>query len=69
MGLLWPMLIKDKRCFRSLCVKFPFVSMSASFFFFDVNVFDLFLIDSVEQSIKSNYVGSGNLSHCVTSSL
>ena len=55
---------------------FPFIMCEISlcqyvceFFFFDVNVFDLFLIDSVEQSIKSNYVGSGNLSHCVTSSL
>ena len=37
-----------------------------------VDVFDLdFLvhIDSIEQPIKSNSVGSGNVSHCGTSSL
>ena len=35
-----------------------------------VNVFDLDLgiqIDSIEQPIKSNSVGSGNMSHCRTS--
>ena len=37
-----------------------------------VNVFDLDLgvqIDSIKQPIKSNSVGSGNMSHCRTSSL
>ena len=37
---------------------------------FDVNVFDLdfrIQIDSIEQSIKSNSVGPGNMSHCRTS--
>ena len=37
-----------------------------------VNVFDLDFwvqIDSIKQPIKSNSVGSGNMSHCRTSSL
>ena len=36
---------------------------------FGVNVFDLDFgvqIDSIEQPIKSNSVGSGNMSHCRT---
>ena len=40
--------------------------------FFGVNVFDLNLgiqIDSIKQPIKSNTVGSGNMSHCRASSL
>ena len=39
---------------------------------FGVNVFDLDLgiqIDSVKQTIKNNSVGSGNMTHCLTSSL
>ena len=39
---------------------------------FGVNVFDLdlrFQVHSVEQLIKSNSVGSGNMSHCQASSL
>ena len=39
---------------------------------FGVNVFDLSLwvqIDSIKQPIKSNSVGSGNMSHCGTPSL
>ena len=39
---------------------------------FGVNVFDLDLgveIDSIKHSIKSNSVGSGNMSHCRASSL
>ena len=39
---------------------------------FGVNVFDLDLgvqIDSIKQPIKSNPVGSGNMSHCGTSLL
>ena len=45
--------------------------MSASWVF-GVNIFDLDLgvqIDSVKQPIKSNSVGSGNMSHCRASSL
>ena len=45
--------------------------MSASWFF-GVHVFDLDLgvqIDSVEEQIKSNSVGSGNMSQCRASSL
>ena len=41
-------------------------------FVFDVNVFDLGFgvqIDSIEQPIESNSVGSGNMSHCRASSL
>ena len=52
-------------------MKFPVVSMSASWVF-GVNIFDLDLgvqIDSIAQPIKSNSVGSGNMSHCGTSSL
>ena len=44
--------------------------MSASWFF-GVNIFDLDLgvqINSIEQPIKSNSVGSGKMSHCRTSS-
>ena len=40
--------------------------------FFGVDVFDLDLevpIDSIEQPIKSNSVGSGDVSHCSTPSL
>ena len=43
--------------------------MSASWFF-GVDVFDLDLgvqINSIEQPIKSNSVGSGDVSHCRTS--
>ena len=39
---------------------------------FGVNVFDLdfgIQIDSIEQPVKSNSVGSGNMSRCGTSSL
>ena len=50
-------------------MKFPLVKMSASWFF-GVDVFDLDFgvqIDSIEQPIKSNSVGSGDVSHCKTS--
>ena len=69
--LKWLMLRKHKRWFHSSRVKFPLVSMSASWFH-GVNVFDLDFgvqIDSIEQPIKSNSVGSGKMSHCRTSSL
>ena len=52
-------------------MKFPLVKMSASCFF-GVDVFDLDFgvqINSIEQPIKSNSVGSGNVSHCRTSAL
>ena len=57
--------------------KIPFVTCEISLcqyvceLVFGVNVFDLDLgvqIDSIEQPIKSNSVGSGNMSHCRTSS-
>ena len=47
----------------------PFVKMSASWFL-GVDVFDLDFgvqIDSIKQPIKSNSVGSGNVSYCRTS--
>ena len=57
---------------------FPFVTCEISLgqhvceLDFGVNVFDLDLgvqMDSIEQPIKSNSVGSGNVSHCRASSL
>ena len=51
---------KHKRWFHSSRVKFPFVSMSASWFL-GVDVLDLDFgvqINSIEQQIKSNSVGS-----------
>ena len=51
-------------------MKFPLVKMSLELVF-GVDVFDLDLgiqIDSIEQPIKSNSVGSGNMSHCRTPS-
>ena len=65
------MLHKHKRWFRSSRVKFPFVSMSASWFF-GVNISDLNFwvqIDFIKQPIKNNSVGSGNMSQCRASSL
>ena len=65
------MLSKHKRWFHSSRVKFPLITMSASWVF-GVNVFDLDLgvqIDAIEQPIKSSSVGSGNMSHCGVSSL
>ena len=59
---------QTQKMIHSSRVKFPFISMSASWFL--VNVFDLDLgvqIDSIKQPIKSNSVGSGNMSHCRTS--
>ena len=50
--------------------EFPLVSMLANWFF-GVDVLDLDFsvqIDSIEQSIKRNSVGPGNMSHCGTSS-
>ena len=57
---------------------FPFVTCEISLgqhvceLVFGVNVFDLDFgvqIDSIEEPIKSNSVGSGNVSHCRTSHL
>ena len=53
-----------KRWFHSSRVKFPLVSTSANWFLVSINVFDLDF--GVEQPIKSNSVGSGNVSHCRT---
>ena len=50
-------------------VKFPFLKMSASWFLVSM-YFDLDFgvqINSIEQPIKSNSVGSGDVSHCWTS--
>ena len=47
-------------------MKFPLVNVCE--LVLGVNVFDLDLavqIDSIKQPIKSNSVGSGNVSHCV----
>ena len=71
MELEWLLLNKHKRWFHSPRVRFPFVSMSASWLF-GVTVFDLNFgvqIDYTKQPIKSNSVGSGNMSHCGTSHL
>ena len=64
------MLNKRRRWFYSSRVKLPLVYISASWVF-GVNIFHLdfgFQIDSVEQPVKSNSVGSGNMSHCRASS-
>ena len=59
-----------RRLFHSSLVKLPFVSMSASCFLVS-NTSDLDFwvqVDAVKQPIKRNSVGSGNVSHCWTSS-
>ena len=69
--LKWLMLNKHKRCFHSSRVKFPLVSMSASWFLVSMYLIWIFgsnLIRS-KNPVKSNSVGPGNLSHCGTSSL
>ena len=69
--LNWLMLNKHKRYFHSSRVKFPFGQYVCELDF-GVNVFDLDFgvqFDSVEQPIKSNSGGSGNMSHCRTSPL
>ena len=69
--LKWLMLNNHKRWFHSSRVKFPLVNMSANWVF-GVNIFDLAYgvqINSIEKPIKSNSVGSGNMSHCRASSL
>ena len=55
--------------FHSSRVKFPFVSMSASWFLVSMYLICGVQIDSIEQPIKSNSVGSGYMSHCRASSL
>ena len=63
------MLNKHTRWFHSQRVKFSFVKMSASWFF--VSMYLIWIIgskiDSIKQPIKSNSVGSGNMSHGRTS--
>ena len=69
--LKWLMLNKHKRWIHSSRVNFSLCQYVCELIL-DVNVFDLDLgdqIDSIKQSIKSNSVGSGNMSHCRTSSL
>ena len=64
--LKWPML---NRWFHSSRVKFPLVTVCK--FVLGVNFFDLNLgikINSIEQPIKNNSVGPGNMSHCGTPS-
>ena len=69
MGLKWLMLKKTQKMI-------PFITCEISLcqyvceLVLGVNVFDLDLgveIDSIKQPIKSNSVGSGNMSHCWTS--
>ena len=71
MELKWVMLNKHQKWFHSSRVKSPFVSMSASWFL--VSMYLMWIlgvqIDSIIQPIKSNSVGSGNISHCRTSPL
>ena len=69
--LKWLMLNKFNKCFHSSRVKFPLVKMSANWFLVS-DVFDLDFgvqINSIEQPIKNNSVGSGDVSHCKTSAL
>ena len=64
------MLNKRRRWFQSSHVKHSVVNMCANCFC-GVNIFDLdfgFQVDSVEQPMKRNSVGSGHVSHCRTSS-
>ena len=65
------MLNKHKRWFHSSRVKIS-LGQYVCELVFGVNVFDLDFgvqIDSIKQPIKSNSVGSGNMSHCRASSL
>ena len=66
--LKWLILNKHKRWFHSSRVKFPLVNMSATCFMVSMYLIWIFgvQIDSIEQPIKSNSVGSGNMSHCRT---
>ena len=69
--LKWLMLNKHKKWFHSSRVKFPLVSMSASWFLVSMYLIWIFGVqnDSIEEPIKRNSVGPGNVSHCLTSSL
>ena len=71
MELKWLMLNKHKRWFHSSRVKFPLVSMSASWFL--VSMYLIWILGSKlilsSNQLKSNSVGSGNMSHCRASSL
>ena len=71
MELQWLMLSKHKRLFHSSRVKFPFVSVSASWFLVSMHLIWILgvQIDLIEQTIKSNSVVSGNMSLCRPSSL
>ena len=63
--LKWPMLNKHKRWFHPSRVKFPFVSMSASWFL--VSVYLIWILGST--LILSNNQSRATLCHCRTSSL
>ena len=70
MELKWLMLNKHNRWSHSSRVKCSLCQYVCELVF-GVNVFDLDLgvqINSIKQPIKSNSVGSGNMSHCRTSS-
>ena len=67
--LKWLMLNKHNKWFHSSRVKFPSVKKKCELVF-GVDVFDVDFgvqINSIEQPIKSNSVGSGDVSHCRTS--
>ena len=68
---------RETRCVEQTQEVIPLISRETSFcqnaseLVFGVNVFDLDFrvqINSIEQPIKSNSVGSGNMSQCRTSS-
>ena len=68
--LKWLISNNWRRLFHLSRVKFPFTQHVCELVL-GVNVFDLDLgvqIDSIKQPIKSNSVGSGNMSHCGASS-
>ena len=66
--LKWLMLHKRRKWFHSWRVKFPLVSMSASWFLVSMYLIWIFgvQIDSIEHPIKRNSVGLGKMSHCGT---
>ena len=60
---------QTQKIFHSSRVKFPLASICE--LVFGVDILDLAVgvqIDSVKQPMKSNSVGSGNMSHCRASS-
>ena len=68
--LKWPMLNKTQKIIPLITCEIP-LDQHVCELVFGVNIFNLDLavqIDSIEQPIKSNSVGSGNMSQCRTSS-